>query len=85
MVGYLTHILPDTVSRDPEKIQACLIGNTFAIRDEQVVESSDLGDESLCNVAKSTGGRKRTELKYIFFGPSAFLSSGIVIRLTLCI
>jgi hypothetical protein len=39
----------------------------------------------LCKVAKATGWRKRLGLKYIFFDPSAFLSSGTVIRLTLCI
>lgn len=42
---YLTHILPDTVSCDTEKIQTRLIGNAFAIRDEQVVELRNLADK----------------------------------------
>jgi hypothetical protein len=83
-VRYLTHILPDTVSCDPEKIQACFIGNTFAIRDEKVVELNSLADESPCKVTETTGARKRTGLQYIFFGSSAVLCSGSVMRFSLC-
>jgi hypothetical protein len=81
---YLTHILPDTVSCDTEKIQPRFIGDTFAIRDEQIVELGDLVDEPLCKVAKAACGRKRKGLRCISC-PLAFNVSGFAVRFVSCI
>ena len=79
-MGYLTHILPDTVSGDTKKIQSRFIGHAFAIRNEQIVEYRNLADKPSGKVTETNGGRKITGLQYIFFGPSAFLVIGLVIR-----
>lgn len=82
-MGYLTHVLSDTVSCDSEKILSRFIGDTFAVRDEQVIERGEFIDEPLCKVAKAAFWRKRKGLRYISC-PPAFIVIGFAVRFVSC-